>query len=43
MTALKNIASNTWDNLLGRAAILALSVGWVPFALLSMAHAALKN
>ena len=34
-------ASSTWDSLLGRVVILAGTLGWVPFFLLSKAHAAL--
>lgn len=33
---------NVWDSMLGRVVLLALSIGWVPFVLLSMATAALK-
>lgn len=37
------LAANTWDSLLGRVALAAVVVGWVPFYFLSLAHAALKS
>lgn len=40
---MRDILRNTWDNLLGRFAICAGVLGWVPFTLLSMAHSALKH
>jgi hypothetical protein len=43
MDTVKNALSNTWDSLLGRVAILAATLGWVPFALLGMAHRALLH
>jgi hypothetical protein len=43
MTDIKNLLSSAWDSMLGRAAILAAAVGWVPFVLLTMAHNAIKN
>lgn len=41
METIKNVITDCWDSLLGRVAIIGLSVGWVPFVLLSEAHAAL--
>jgi len=44
MTILTNtveLIRNTWDSLLGRVALVAITIGWVPFFLLSKAHAAL--
>jgi len=43
MEAIRNTIVETWESLLGRVAIIGLAVGWVPFALLSMAHAALTD
>ena len=41
METIKNVITDCWENLLGHVAIIGLSVGWVPFVLLSEAHATL--
>lgn len=43
MNAIRNAVAGAWDSLLGRVMILGLALGWVPFYLLTMAHAALTN
>jgi hypothetical protein len=34
---------NIWDSTLGRLFVIGAAVGWVPFFMLSMAHAALTK
>lgn len=43
MTAITSTIRDAWDNLLIRVAIIGLAVGWVPFYLLTQAHAALTQ
>lgn len=43
MSNIKHLLSEAWDNLLGRVAIVAAALGWVPFTLLTMAHNAIKS
>ena len=43
MNAIKETTLNVWDSTVGRMAIAALTLGWVPFALMSFAACALKS
>ncbi len=43
MKNITNTLSAAWDSFLGRVAILALAIGWMPYYFLSAAHAALVN
>ncbi len=40
---MKNVINNVWGSFLGRVAVLALAIGWMPYYFLSAAHAALVN
>jgi len=42
MNRLFDMLSEAWDSLLGRFAILAGVLGWVPFVLLSHAYTAMR-
>lgn len=43
MSGAREMLSAAWDSLAGRVVLLGLSVGWVPFVLLSMAAEALRS
>lgn len=43
MNTIKNTIADVWDSLLGRTLLIGCAVGWVPFYLLTMAHAALTK
>lgn len=43
METIADIIRDTWDNTIGRLLIVGGAIGWVPFYLLTEAHAALTN
>lgn len=43
MNTIKQIIASAWDSFLGRAAVIGISLGFVPFVLLTQAHAALSG
>lgn len=43
MNTIKNTIAEAWDSMLGRLCIIGIAAGWVPFYLLTEAHAALTK
>lgn len=43
INALRNTIAEAWDSIWGRVVIIGFAAGWVPFYLLTEAHAALTK